>query len=290
MIFTGPGRRGPHAWLGYLRGADRWELEAGRFAYDNYAIGYTRDPQTGRQLSDRELEYLCDRALRGAPYRNAARRVRLGTVLLALGEAELARSAAEAAIALVPVYDPAWAVAGETIDAAREPDAFLRLLERQAAAFRKYPDAVAAIRLRQAELLRRLDRGDEAARLLEQDRSRLGRGREDLAQALAVARVRQAYEAGDARGARTLLERLLRDQRREGAKTMPLLRGYVEFTRETGQAREALTFLRPYLRSLIRNHSRALGLQRECLELLAVAHKNAGDTAGADRVRRELER
>lgn len=58
LFFHGPGRRGEHAWVGYLKSKDKWELDCGRYAYDKYATGFARDPQTSEVITDHELDYL----------------------------------------------------------------------------------------------------------------------------------------------------------------------------------------------------------------------------------------
>ena len=61
LLFTGEGRRGGHAWFGYLKAMDRWDFDCGRYAYDKYATGSALDPQTRLVISDHELDYLSKR-------------------------------------------------------------------------------------------------------------------------------------------------------------------------------------------------------------------------------------
>jgi hypothetical protein len=72
LFFHGSGRRGGHAWFGYLKGKNIWELDCGRYVYDKYATGYARDPQTGQIITDHELDYL-SKSFRLSPAYHAAR-------------------------------------------------------------------------------------------------------------------------------------------------------------------------------------------------------------------------
>jgi hypothetical protein len=53
------GERGGHVWTGHILPGkgDKyvWDLACGRYAYDRYYIGLTRDPQTGQEINDYEL-------------------------------------------------------------------------------------------------------------------------------------------------------------------------------------------------------------------------------------------
>jgi len=71
LFFSGPGRRGDHAWFGYLKGKNKWALDCGRYAYDKYATGYAQDPQTGQVITDHELDYLSKGFRLSAAYHSA---------------------------------------------------------------------------------------------------------------------------------------------------------------------------------------------------------------------------
>lgn len=55
LFFTGQGADGGHAWFGYMKSNDRWELDCGRYATQNYAIGKALDPQSWKPISDHDL-------------------------------------------------------------------------------------------------------------------------------------------------------------------------------------------------------------------------------------------
>ena len=56
LFFTGQGADGGHAWFGYMKSDNRWELDCGRYKNQNYAVGQALDPQTWLPVSDHELE------------------------------------------------------------------------------------------------------------------------------------------------------------------------------------------------------------------------------------------
>ena len=61
LLFRGEGKDGRHAWFGYLDGNLQWQLNAGRFGEQRLVTGYARDPQTWKEISDHELQFLSER-------------------------------------------------------------------------------------------------------------------------------------------------------------------------------------------------------------------------------------
>jgi len=58
LYFSGEGSDGGHAWFGYLTHSGRWETDAGRYANQNFVVGYTCDPQSWQIINDAELTVL----------------------------------------------------------------------------------------------------------------------------------------------------------------------------------------------------------------------------------------
>jgi hypothetical protein len=290
LLFVGEGRRGGHAWFGYMKGAEKWELDIGRYAYDKFATGYALNPQTNQPLSDHTLNFLCDRALREESFSDAARLGRLAFVLRELGYLAAARQAAERSVQRSPLYELPWLVQERMLEEAKDWAGLAALLSRKAAAFRKYPDYSARIAARQAEVLRTLGDHAGADRLLARNVRAVERGRDDLARSLVSEKVRAAYEKGDYRSAREQMEDLLKDQKDEGQKLAELLGGYLELTKETKQTAEAVRFLKRYLGTLERRFGDSDRNRAILLRVLLTAHENNGDGAEAARIRRQLEK
>lgn len=290
LLFFGEGRRGPHAWYGYMKGTEKWEMDVGRYAYDKYATGYAVNPQTNQPLSDHDLSFLCDRALHEESFSDAARLGRLAYALRGLGYLAAAQQTAARSAALAPLYELPWFVQEKLLEDAQDWRGLADLLAREAEAFRKYPDYVARITARQADVLRRL--GDEAAaeKLLRRNVRSIDRDRDDLARSLVSAQVRAAYEKGDYAGAREQMEALLKDQKDEGQKIAELLGIYLELTRETKQTAEAVRFLKRYLDALENRYGSTPGNRAAFRQVLLQAYENNGDRDEAARLRRKLEK
>jgi len=290
LLFTGDGRRGPHAWFGYMRGKTRWETEVGRYTYDKYAAGHAVEPQTNQPMSDHYVEYACDRTLAYDRYRGAARQARLGHVLAALGYPVAARQAAERSVAEAPLYEFGWQVLEQLLAREKASQELYNLLERKANTFRRYDEFVAVIRQRQAEVLRDMGENEKADRLIDRKARRMGRGdRDDLARFLTNEQIKAAYEKGDHAGALKRFEDLLRAQRHEGHKVFGLMEDYLALAAATDQSAEAAKFLGRFVNTLRGLYDRNKTNEHLFLNILAKAYEQAGDERNLARTRKQLE-
>jgi hypothetical protein len=290
LLFVGEGRRGPHAWYGYMKGTERWELDIGRYAYDKYATGHALDPQTNRFMTDHDVSFACDRALRAGRFREAARFSRLALVLHGLGYRQAAQQAARRSLRISPLYERSWRLLETLKQEDKDLRGLVQLYETEAGAFRKYPDYQAAIRRKQAAVLRRLGDEQAAERLLRRQKAHIERKRDDLARELASDRVKAAYERGDYSGARKCFENLLKKQKDEGQKVISLLDGYLDLTRKTRQTAAAARFLKRYIAGLEQRYGNVPKNRRLFLNLLLRAYENDGDKRNADRIRKKIDR
>lgn len=283
MIFTGQGRRGPHAWFGFMKSEREWEMDIGRYRFDKYQIGHTTDPQTNRVMTDHDVDFSCHRAFRTHSFLVAEDCGLIALQLLGRDAPEAAWQWAERAKRLVDVYDLPWRVQQHLLMNREKWTEAIDLLEDKARTFRKYPDYVLAIRRQQAAILRRLGRDDEAAALLD-DTERDLDDRDDLLGNVILQQVRQLEREGEVDEARDKLEDFIQDQRREGVKVLPLLHEYLRLTRATGQTREAVRFLK-------RRTRRAPDeFEVHYLQLLYQAYRNDGDDRNAERTLDKLDR
>jgi len=294
IMFSGQGRRGPHAWFAYMKNEKKWETDVGRYVYDRYATGHAVNPQTKEVLTDHDLDLLFDRSLYTSRYRRSARFRRLAAVCLGLKRQDLARAYAREAVDASPLSVPAWRTLEAALTAGRDTaaDDILALLDEEARRFRKYPDVVAEVRARQAAILQKLGRKDQADSLLRRTSREVDRERDDLRRFIGLQQVEAALRNNDPVGARRKLEDLLRKYRNEGSKILPLVKYYVEMTAKTNQAEDALRFLKRYLPPLQRRADREMWWagEKPFLELLIQACENAGDQRSAERYRRRLRR
>jgi len=289
LLFAGEGRRGPHAWFGYMKDKNRWETEVGRYTYDKYATGHAIDPQSNKPMSDHYVEFACDRSLSYSRYRLAARYGRLAQVLATLGYDTAARQAANRSLDAAPFYEFSWYVLETMLAKEKATRELCDLLERKANVFRKYDDFVADIRQRQAELLRELGEGDKADRMIDRNTRQMGRDRDDLARFLSNEQIKAAYEKGDYAGALKRFEDLLKDQREEGQKIFGLMEDYLALAAETKQNDDAAKFLKRYIDSLRGIYDDTAANERLFLGVLVKAYTQAGDERNLKRIQKKLE-
>ena len=192
MIFLGEGQDGRHAWFGYLDGAKKWRLDAGRIAGQN-VTGMAFDPQTWGRLSDHDLAFLSEGFHALAPYRESRLQAGFARAWLNVGHATEAVAAARQAVGVEPRNADAWEVL-LAASAAAGDDAKARegILREAARALERYPDLNAHYRQQVANSLRA--RGETSAADNE-ERLIAGKYRDDrpdLAMAEAVAAMRRA--------------------------------------------------------------------------------------------------
>lgn len=162
LLFYGPGNDGRHAWFGYLDGNQKWKLDAGRYAEQKFVTGFARDPQTWREFTDHELQFLSERFRELPSFRQSRVHASFAEELLAQGKANAAASAARKAVSFEKRNQSAW----ETLlEAARregkDAKTIESLLREAALAFQRFPDLEAAYATRVAESLRA--RGETSA-------------------------------------------------------------------------------------------------------------------------------
>jgi tetratricopeptide (TPR) repeat protein len=112
LFFTGQGRDGGHAWFGYMRSDDRWEIDCGRYSQQNYAIGEALDPQTWQPISDHELELLAARFRDKPEFAASENMLAVAEILEKAGETQPADRALQKAIELCPKNSSAWDARG----------------------------------------------------------------------------------------------------------------------------------------------------------------------------------
>jgi len=61
LFFSGQGADGGHAWFGYMKSDDLWDMNCGRYKSQNYAVGEALNPQTWEAITDHELGFLAKR-------------------------------------------------------------------------------------------------------------------------------------------------------------------------------------------------------------------------------------
>jgi tetratricopeptide (TPR) repeat protein len=113
LFFTGQGSQGGHAWFGYLKSENRWEVDCGRDKNQNYAIGEALDPQTWLPISDHDLKFQAKGLRNGLEYFSSRDDILIGRISEAMGDSVKALRAYESAIQVCPENGSGWAAKGE---------------------------------------------------------------------------------------------------------------------------------------------------------------------------------
>ena len=108
LFFTGQGTDGGHAWFGYMKSDDKWELDCGRYENQNYSVGEALDPQTWRPISDHELRLLAQRFRDKLEFVASQDDILLAGVFEAQGDTAKAAKAYESAIQACAMNPSAW--------------------------------------------------------------------------------------------------------------------------------------------------------------------------------------
>ena len=108
LFFSGQGASGGHGWFGYMRSDDKWEVDCGRYASQNYSVGNALDPQTWNRISDHELAYLASRFRDKPEFLKSQLHLRAAQLFEENGDAAGAQTAIENALAACPQNVAAW--------------------------------------------------------------------------------------------------------------------------------------------------------------------------------------
>ncbi len=290
LYFSGPGRRGGHAWFSYKKGKNNWALDCGRYLYDKYATGNSINPQTNRKMTDHDVDYTCDHSLRSNVYQTANCYARIANILMDHGEYAAARSCTKEARRLSKKYELPWDIEIETWLREGNKNKAIITLEAKAKAFSKYPDISTAARKKEAKLLTELGRTIESEKVLRRQAKRVMQDRDDLGREIVANSIKNAIETGDVRKARKDMENLLTEQKEEGSKIFPLIQVYLNLTKKTGQPHEAAKFMRRYTRELIRTYGETANNKQIIYAILLQAYENDNDERGATKVKKDIAR
>jgi hypothetical protein len=108
LFFTGQGTDGGHAWFGYMKSDDKWDLDCGRYENQNYSVGEALDPQTWRPISDHELKLLAQRFRDKLEFVASQDDILLAGVFEAQGDSAKAARAYESAIQACAMNPSGW--------------------------------------------------------------------------------------------------------------------------------------------------------------------------------------
>ncbi len=145
LLFRGEGMDGRHAWFGYLDGNLQWQLNAGRYGEQRFVTGYARDPQTWKEISDHELQFLSERFRTLPAFHSSRIHQQFAADYLQAKDPAAAIRAAWKAIKLERRNLDAWATLLEAQQAQGDsPKLIEPTLYQAVAAFERYVDLEAA--------------------------------------------------------------------------------------------------------------------------------------------------
>ena len=121
LFFTGQGKDGGHAWFGYMKRDDKWELDIGRYSQQNYAVGQALDPQTWRPISDHQLQLLAARFRDKPEFAASMNDLAMAAIFEKNGDAIRADSAYASAVQTCPQNPDAWQQRGEFLTRINAP-------------------------------------------------------------------------------------------------------------------------------------------------------------------------
>jgi hypothetical protein len=238
VMLTGLGDEGAHAWLGYLDRSGAWQLDCGRYEEQNFAKGYTRDPQTWEELKDTDLVQYVKNGVKDPNY-PAARAALMWARLQ--GDTPAARGPYDDARAIMPNLAQAWRAEADYLDRTNvsldDQKTFYQSWISQVA---PYPDQKVDAQRRLVGALRKGN--DSSADSVEQDIILQNRtGGIDLAVQGTLEEIDDHFKARDWDGARMEFERSVRDFGDKGGGTFffNLMEPYVYDCWTKGQAVQA---------------------------------------------------
>jgi hypothetical protein len=181
LFFSGAGKDAWHAWFGYLDQNRHWQLDAGRYANQQFVTGLAIDPQTWGPISDHELKFLSEGFRLRPSWRQACVNADFAAAYLTAGQFSAAARAARAAVNYEPRHLEAW----ETLLIAQKGSGASQMeieatLREAKLAFKNYPDIEAAFVHLIADSMRK--RGETSAADMEETQfgHKVGPERADL--------------------------------------------------------------------------------------------------------------
>lgn len=141
LLFRGAGNDVRHAWFGYLDDKMRWQLDAGRFAEQQFVTGVAFDPQTWRPISDHELKFIAERFHALPSYQQSRIHAEFAGDYLLTGDSAAAVTAARKAVNYERRNENAWEILLRAEkQAGYTPKQIEATLYEAIIAFSRYPD------------------------------------------------------------------------------------------------------------------------------------------------------
>ena len=273
MQFTGRGKRGYHAWFGYMESQRSWNLSAGRYEYDNYTVGKTIEPRTNGKMTDHEATVFCDPVFRTRDFHIARRLCRIARVCNKFELDEHTKLFLDKALRRVEIYRTAWDLLEKYHKRNNDIKGLLEVLDERKKKFSRYPGQRCDIALRKARIMRENGELKGAYDFLEDVQRFLARRRYDLANRIFMTRMEILEKHGKKEKKMEIFEEYLQDNADQGAKLLDLAERYVEFVSKINQTKEGARFMDNFVSRVDGDEETKAKFNR----LLKRAERNAGE-------------
>ncbi|MEZ5406254.1 MAG: hypothetical protein R3F23_08880 [Verrucomicrobiia bacterium] len=257
LVFSGAGKSGYHAWFGYMKADDRWEMDAGRYKTDGYAVGQAIDPQTRLPITDHELESISSHITSTAAYQQSQNLLLLVNLAASLtpplSSSQIAsqpiqyKNLFQKALKICPANAQAWQQLAqwlETHGTIKEQQSHYTAMIEQ---FKNQKDLKVWAQEKLGQVVR--DSGDVAAAeiLQKQIMNDNRRDRTDLGVAAATQLLQQKIKNGEYEPALTEFCRVIKSYKKDGGGSLffELVDPFVRDMHDKGQneiAKKALQF------------------------------------------------
>jgi hypothetical protein len=196
LVFTGEGVRGGHAWAGLMLADNKWDMDCGRYAYDNYATGEAVDPQVWAPINDHELTLLMQRFRDRPDYALSTFHLAIAALFATNGNAARQGQAIDNAHTVCLGNPDAWAAKAVWHEKNNSPPAArLAFLETDLRQIANVPELRSRYARQVVDLLNAMGETAAASRLLTQEMSRNRRERTDLSTSAAAEQVTKYLDA-----------------------------------------------------------------------------------------------
>jgi len=247
LYFSGSGRQGYHAWFGYMKSNDTWDMDCGRYAVQNYVKGSAIDPQTDLPFSDHQLAFISERYHGSAAYKGADSHVRIAEIMLRRGKTERAVNVIDSTLESAPKHLRAWRTKTAILESQKNTYAALKdHLETMTKQFSDYADIKTEARAKLTESARKA--GDsETARLVEKKAiSDTRRERHDLSIELYRKKMHEAIQRDAWEEAGSTVREAVTKFKKEISEAFNLTAEFIHYSLINGQFNEANRVLRHF--------------------------------------------
>ena len=280
------GKSASHEWFGYIRAPGEWVLDVGRYEEDEYTTGWTTNPQTNEEMTDHDIAYENSRAQN--PDRMVQSDAYIAIAETLVVDPENVRKCAEQSRKIDPQNRKAWQIEMDALIAEANYRELLRFFDELKKAFEEHPDVAVDASEKIGTALKEAGMQDEADRLLRQTARQVDDDRDDLVRFLGMDEIEALAEAGNIKKARRQMEDLMEEHIEDGKKTVPMIRWYLELTKDTDQTKAAAKFLDEYIEELFDSFYMIAGYRKGVLELLLRAYEQDEDEKGIAEVKARI--